>query len=120
MNTVASQAFNVGTKVRIVRRGAGGHIEIDFGSESELNRIYEALTGGIAVLDAAGQPRAAASRVRLILAMYLPPLVDLARDHADDAYRRELGAFARTLGSRADGVVLSEPAATALAAARLW
>jgi ParB family chromosome partitioning protein len=36
--------FALGTKVRIVRQGATGHIEIDFGSESELNRIYEALT----------------------------------------------------------------------------
>jgi len=33
--------FALGTKVRIVRRGAGGTIEIDFGSESELNRLYE-------------------------------------------------------------------------------
>jgi ParB family chromosome partitioning protein len=36
--------FAVGTKVRIVRRGQGGHIEIDFGSEAELNRIYEFIT----------------------------------------------------------------------------
>ena len=35
--------FALGTKVRIVRRGAGGRIEIDFGSEGELNRIYEVL-----------------------------------------------------------------------------
>jgi hypothetical protein len=30
--------------VRIVRRAEGGTIEIDFASESELNRIYEQLT----------------------------------------------------------------------------
>jgi ParB family chromosome partitioning protein len=36
--------FALGTKVRIIRRGAGGRIEIDFGSENELNRIYEFLT----------------------------------------------------------------------------
>lgn len=36
--------FALGTKVRIVRRGQGGSIEIDFGSEAELNRIYEQLT----------------------------------------------------------------------------
>ena len=36
--------FALGTKVRIVRRGQGGAIEIDFGSEAELNRIYEQLT----------------------------------------------------------------------------
>jgi ParB family chromosome partitioning protein len=36
--------FALGTKVRIVRRGRGGMIQIDFGSENELNRIYELLT----------------------------------------------------------------------------
>jgi ParB family chromosome partitioning protein len=33
-----------GTRVRIVRRGTRGRIEIDFGSEDELIRIYEQLT----------------------------------------------------------------------------
>jgi ParB family chromosome partitioning protein len=36
--------FALGTKVRIVRRRQGGRIEIEFGSESELNRIYESIT----------------------------------------------------------------------------
>ena len=36
--------FALGAKVRIVRRGHGGTIEISFGSEAELNRLYEALT----------------------------------------------------------------------------
>lgn len=36
--------FALGTKVRIVRRGQGGAIEIDFSSEAELNRLYELLT----------------------------------------------------------------------------
>jgi ParB family chromosome partitioning protein len=36
--------FALGTKVRIVRRGQGGQIEIAFNSEAELNRIYEQLT----------------------------------------------------------------------------
>jgi ParB family chromosome partitioning protein len=35
----------LGTKVRIVRRGKRGRIEIDFTSEEELIRIYEQLTG---------------------------------------------------------------------------
>ena len=35
--------FALGTKVRIVRRGQGGTIEIDFGSETELNRLYDYL-----------------------------------------------------------------------------
>jgi hypothetical protein len=37
--------FALGTKVRIVRKGAAGAIEIQFGSEAELNRIYEFITG---------------------------------------------------------------------------
>jgi ParB family chromosome partitioning protein len=35
----------LGTRVRIVRKGRRGRIEIDFGSEEELNRIYEQMTG---------------------------------------------------------------------------
>jgi ParB family chromosome partitioning protein len=34
----------LGTRARIVRRGAAGRIEIDFGSEEELIRLYEQLT----------------------------------------------------------------------------
>jgi ParB family chromosome partitioning protein len=34
----------LGTRVRIVRHGPRGHIEIDFGSEEELIRIYDQLT----------------------------------------------------------------------------
>ena len=30
--------------VGVLRRGGGGVIQIDFGSETELNRIYELLT----------------------------------------------------------------------------
>jgi ParB family chromosome partitioning protein len=36
----------LGTRVRIVRQGEKGRIEIDFGSEDELIRIYDQLTGG--------------------------------------------------------------------------
>lgn len=36
--------FTLGTRVRIVRKGAGGRIEIDFTSEAELIRLYEQLT----------------------------------------------------------------------------
>jgi ParB family chromosome partitioning protein len=36
--------FALGTKVRIARRGTGGTIEVDFSSETELNRLYEYLT----------------------------------------------------------------------------
>jgi ParB family chromosome partitioning protein len=34
----------LGTRVRIVRKGKGGKVEIDFVSEDELNRIYEHIT----------------------------------------------------------------------------
>jgi len=34
----------LGTAVRIVRKGAGGRIEIDFTNEDELQRLYETLT----------------------------------------------------------------------------
>jgi ParB family chromosome partitioning protein len=36
--------FALGTKVRIVRRGQGGRLEVDFSSEAELNRIFEYIT----------------------------------------------------------------------------
>jgi len=36
--------FALGTKVRILRRAQGGTIEISFGSEAELNRLYEQIT----------------------------------------------------------------------------
>jgi ParB family chromosome partitioning protein len=36
--------FALGTRVRIVRRGAGGRIEVEFANEDELQRIYELLT----------------------------------------------------------------------------
>ncbi len=38
--------FALGTRVRIVRKRKGGQIEIDFGSEEELQRIFEMLTDG--------------------------------------------------------------------------
>ena len=34
----------LGTRVRIVRRGQTGRLEIDFGSEAALQRLYEHLT----------------------------------------------------------------------------
>jgi ParB family chromosome partitioning protein len=38
--------FVLGTRVRIIRKGKRGRLEIDFGSEDELQRIYVQLTGG--------------------------------------------------------------------------
>jgi len=36
----------LGTRVRIVRKGQGGRIEIDFNNEEELQRLYDTLTKG--------------------------------------------------------------------------
>ena len=36
--------FTLGTRARIVRKGKGGRIEIDFTSEDELQRLFEVLT----------------------------------------------------------------------------
>ncbi len=36
--------FALGTRVRIVRKGKGGRLEIDFSDENELQRIYELMT----------------------------------------------------------------------------
>ena len=36
--------FALGTRVRIVRKGQRGRIEIDFQNEDELHRVYEQLT----------------------------------------------------------------------------
>ncbi|HEY0284964.1 MAG TPA: ParB/RepB/Spo0J family partition protein, partial [Vicinamibacterales bacterium] len=36
--------MTLGTRVHISRKGKGGRIEIDFGSEDELQRLYEHLT----------------------------------------------------------------------------
>ena len=47
VHTRAAEArlrLRLGTRVRIVRRGTRGRIEIEFGSEEELIRIYEQLT----------------------------------------------------------------------------
>ncbi|MCC2030585.1 glycosyltransferase family 2 protein [Microbacterium allomyrinae] len=115
------------------RERADGSSITQHKSELPVLRDYlEALAGGIAVLDTAGHLRAAASRVRLILAMDLPPLVELARDHPDDAYRRAVGEFARELWARIDASAFEdglrdEPGddgpdhrVTTLTAARLW
>jgi ParB family transcriptional regulator, chromosome partitioning protein len=37
--------FVLGARVRIIRKRDGGRIEIDFGSEDELQRLFEVLTG---------------------------------------------------------------------------
>jgi len=82
----------------------------------------EAMAGGIGVLEAAGQSAAVRARVHLIAAMDLPPLVRIAQDHPDDAYRRALGAFARDLWARTgSAAVEGDGGSVALSdVARLW
>ncbi|GAA2011840.1 glycosyltransferase [Microbacterium ulmi] len=86
-----------------------------------LRDYLEAMAGGIEVLEATGHPAAARSRVRLILAMDVPPLVRIAQGHPDDAYRRALGRFTRDVWARGGaGAELDAEAATLVDAARLW
>lgn len=80
-----------------------------------LHDYLDALSGGIEILDAAGHSAAAASRVRLILAMDVPALVEIGQDHPDPAYRKSLGEFVRSLQARAH-----EPASAPVAAALGW
>lgn len=81
-----------------------------------LHDYLEAMTGGIAVFEASGHRTAVRARIRLIQTMDLPPLVEIARTHPDNAYRRALGVFARDLAARATDV---EPSPAASVAA-LW
>jgi glycosyltransferase involved in cell wall biosynthesis len=81
-----------------------------------LREYLEAMLGGIRVLDTAEHRAAAQARVDLILGMDLPPLVEIARTHPDDGYRRALGGFARTLSARAE----HPGASPAVSAALLW
>jgi ParB family chromosome partitioning protein len=48
VNTRAAEErlkLTLGTRVRIVRRGKGGKIEVDFTNEDELQRLFERLMG---------------------------------------------------------------------------
>lgn len=82
----------------------------------------DAMRGGIAVLDAAGQRAAARARIRLILEMDTPALVRIAEHHPDAAYRRAVGEFVREVGARADleAVALDPEGADLRTAAALW
>ncbi len=89
--------------------------------EERLDVLRDCLTAmaeGLAVLDAADRPRAAASRVDLILGMDLPRLAGIAAAHPEPEYRRLVGAFARALASRPDAASVPQP--PLLSAALLW
>ncbi|MFL1999611.1 glycosyltransferase family 2 protein [Microbacterium sp. A1-JK] len=64
-----------------------------------LTDYLEALRAGIGILDAAGHTAAVAERVRLVRAMDLPPLREIARSHPDDAYRQAVEDFERGLAA---------------------
>ncbi len=113
-------------------RADGSSITQHRGDLPVLVDYLAALRGGLAVLDAAGARAAAAARVRLILAMDVPPLVGLGAKHPDPEYRRQVGSLVRELQARAaheapaeaapdgvllDGVLLD---GALLAAAALW
>lgn len=102
-------------------RADGSSITQRKGTLTILRDYLDALGGGLDVLDAAGHSAAIRSRIDLIRQLDLPPLIEIARTHPDDAYRRHLGAFVRALDER-----MSVPRGTddarerALDAARLW
>lgn len=98
-----ARAFDVVPDVVVEwrERADGTSITQGRGSLPVLTEYLDAMRGGIAVLEAAGHDAAVQARIRLILAMDLPPLIELARTHPDAAYRRALGSFTRDLTSRA-------------------
>lgn len=101
---VRARAFDVIPDVVVEwrERADGSSITQGKAALPVLRDYLEALAGGIAVLDAAGHPAAAAARVRLILTMDVPPLEEIARTHPDDEYRRLLDEFVATLSARSD------------------
>lgn len=62
-----------------------------------LRDYLSALLGGIRVLHDAGAHDAVTARLELILAMDLPPLLDIAMTHPDPAYSVEVSAFVADL-----------------------
>lgn len=64
-----------------------------------LRDYLEALRGGIRVLHEAGAQAAVTARLDLILAMDVPPLIDIARTHPDPAYAAAVDAFVAELRS---------------------
>nr|WP_314843256.1 glycosyltransferase family 2 protein [uncultured Microbacterium sp.] len=64
-----------------------------------LRDYLAALRGGIRVLHEAGAHAAVTARLDLILAMDLPPLLDIAAGHDDPSYAAEVAAFIAELQS---------------------
>lgn len=88
-----------------------------------LRDALDAMGAGLGLLREAGATRAAQARAALILAMDVPRLAEVARDHPDDSYRRALGAFARDVWDAADGTTrarLDVGVTATVAAVSLW
>jgi CDP-glycerol glycerophosphotransferase len=116
----AARAFDVIPDVVVEWRERADGTSITQGRNTlpVLREYLAAMHGGVEVLADAGLHAAVQSRVRLILAMDVPPLVEIAREHPDPAYRRVLGAFVRDIHALA---VDAAPAGSMpVAAALLW
>lgn len=87
-----------------------------------LRDCIAAMTEGLRVLEGTDHPLAARARVGQLLRMDVPRLARIGAAHPDDAYRRALGDFTRSLWDRADAARLALPdeAVPLVAAARLW
>ncbi|MFH8250414.1 glycosyltransferase family 2 protein [Microbacterium sp. B2969] len=119
----AARAFDVVPDVVALwrERADGSSITQRKSALAVLRDYLEGMSGGIAELERGGHRAAVRQRVQLILAMDLPPLVRLAQEHPDDAYRRALGSFTRDLWARGgSSASLDDEAASLAAAARLW
>lgn len=116
---VAQQMYTLARSVDVIpdvvvrwrERADGSSITQHKDSVTVLTDYVAALRGGLAVLDGADQTAAARARVRLILAMDVPPLIRIAQQHPDPAYRRSVGALVRELTARAGAELDTEPAA---------
>lgn len=90
-----AQAFDVipDVAVRWRLRADGTSITQGKARLAVLRDYLTALRGGIDVLAAAGVPDAVRTRIELILAMDLPPLLRIAAQHPDPAYPAALDTF---------------------------
>ncbi|MBM3716563.1 MAG: glycosyltransferase family 2 protein, partial [Actinobacteria bacterium] len=78
-------------------RRAGGSITQRLAEVDVLRDYLEALGEGVAVLRSAGADEAVRARGALIRRLDLPPLLRIAENHPDPAYRIALQAFVETL-----------------------
>jgi len=119
----SARAFDVVPDVVALwrERADGSSITQGKASLDVLRDYLDGMSGGITALEAAGHSAAVLERVRLILAMDLPPLVRIAQGHPDDDYRRAIGEFARDVWARGRSAVsLSDDVESLATAARRW